>query len=202
MIGSPPTHDLSPYFRVLDDLDGPIDWPTLFGNDRPVVLDIGCGRGMFLVKHAEEHPGLNILGIEIDYREGRHGARRLQRRNLKNARVIGGDANIAIERYIPAESVQEAYVLFPDPWWKRRHRRRRLFTDVFVNRIRTMLRPEGVLNAWTDVEEYFEVMAALMNHHEGFVPLDPPEEKPAAHNLDYHTSFERRRRQAGAKIHR
>lgn len=157
---------------------------------------------MFLVKHAEDHPELNILGIEIDYREGRHGAARLQRRHLNNARVLGGDARIALEKYVPPRSVHEAYILFPDPWWKRRHRRRRLFTDVFVHHVREVLRPDGVLNAWTDVEEYFEVIAALMNHHPGFIALEPPEEKPAAHDLDYHTSFERKRRQAGETIYR
>lgn len=202
MTGSPPTRDLWPFFRVVDDVDGPIDWTAFFGNDKPVVLDIGCGRGMFLVKHAEEHPDLNILGIEIDYREGRHGAARLQRRQLENARVLGGDAKIVLEKLVPRESVHEAYVLFPDPWWKRKHRRRRIFTDVFVDQVRAVLKPDAILNVWSDVEEYFDVMAALMNHHAGFEAIEPPAEQPAAHDLDYHTSFERKRRQAGAEIHR
>ncbi|MFN0199572.1 MAG: tRNA (guanosine(46)-N7)-methyltransferase TrmB [Planctomycetaceae bacterium] len=202
MASTQPIQDLKPYFRVIDDLTGPIDWPTYFGNDSPVHLDIGCGRGMFLVKHAEEHPEINTLGIEIDYREGRHGAQRLQRRRLENARVLGGDARFALSKLIPPESVHEAFVLFPDPWWKRRHRRRRLFTDVFVEQVRHALKPDGLLHAWSDVKDYFDVMAALMNHHPRFVALEPPPEKPPANDLDYHTSFERKRRQAGETIYR
>lgn len=194
--------ELRPWFLTLHDLDGVVDFAKFFENEQPVELDIGCGRGLFLVNAAIEHPEANWLGIELDYREGRHSATKLFKRRLPNARVWGGDANVALDAHIAPASVAAVHVYFPDPWWKRKHRRRRLFTDVFVERIARVLQPGGLAHVWTDVGEYFEVMRALMDHSPRFEPLPPPEEKPAEHDLDYRTSFERKKRQAGQEIHR
>ncbi|MCA9072495.1 MAG: tRNA (guanine-N7)-methyltransferase, partial [Planctomycetaceae bacterium] len=87
--------DLTPWFRTLHDIEEPFDWSEIFGNDQPVEIDVGSGRGLFLFHSAEANPNINYLGIEIDYREGRRAARRLKKRNFANARVIGGDARIA-----------------------------------------------------------------------------------------------------------
>ena len=65
----PPTEDLTPWFLTLDDLGGSLDWAEFFDNSQPVELDIGCGRGLFLVNSALAHPETNYCGIEIDYRE-------------------------------------------------------------------------------------------------------------------------------------
>ena len=94
------------------------------------------------------------------------------------------------------------HVYFPDPWWKKKHRRRRVFTDEFADLAAQVLKPNGLLHSWTDVEEYFGVISALMNHHAQFTALEPPPERPPAHDMDYQTSFERRSRQAGCPIHR
>ena len=121
----PPTEDLAPWFLTLDDLDGVLNWSEFYGNDHPVELDIGCGRGLFLVNSATAHPETNYCGIEIDYREGRRTARRLKKRTMANARVLGGDARVALEKLVKPRSVAAVHVYFPDPWWKRKHRRRR-----------------------------------------------------------------------------
>jgi tRNA (guanine-N7-)-methyltransferase len=198
----PPTLDLRPWFLTLDDLDGPLDWRAFFGNDQPVEIDVGCGRGLFLVTASAAHPEVNYLGIEIDYREGRRGARRLWKRKARNARVLGGDVRRALERFVPPGSVSAVHVYFPDPWWKQKHRRRRVFTDEFVDRCARVLRPGGLLHSWTDVAEYFGVISALMDHHAEFQPLPPPDERDPRHDMDYQTSFERKKRQAGEPIHR
>lgn len=197
-----PPEDLRPYFLTLGDLDGPLDWTRFFGNEHPVEIDAGCGRGLFLANAALERPETNYLGIEIDYREARRGARRLRRREMPNARVLGGDVREAFDRYVPPGSISAVHVYFPDPWWKRRHRRRRLFTDEFVSLVARVLRPGGVVHVWTDVEEYFGVMSALMDHDPRFEPLPPPPERLPGHDMDYRTSFERKKRKAGAKIWR
>ena len=201
-MSSQPPPDLKPYFQTLDDLSGVIDWREFFGNAHPIELDIGCGRGMFLVNAGLMRPEINYLGIELDYKEARHGAKRVYKRKMPNVRVLGGDANIALERFIPPGSVAAVHVYFPDPWWKRKHLRRRLFTDRFADRIAAVLQPDGLLHVWTDVADYFEVVSALLNHHEQFAACPPPEERPAEHDLDYQTSFERKKRQAGYLIHR
>jgi tRNA (guanine-N7-)-methyltransferase len=197
-----PSVDLKPYFLTLDDLAAPLDWTTFFGNENQVELDIGCGRGLFLVNASTSHPQTNYLGIELDYKEGRRGARRLWKRSQPNARVLGGDARVALSKWIPRESVAAVHVYFPDPWWKRKHKRRRLVTDEFVDLAAAVLETGGLLHSWTDVEDYFAVIRALLDHHPAFEILPPPPEQAPAHDLDYQTSFERRKRQIGATIYR
>ena len=203
---SQPPNDLKPYFLVLDDIDqeygGQLDWPKFFGNDRPVEIDVGCGRGLFMFRASGEQPQRNFLGIEIDYKEGRRGARRLQKQQRTNARVLGGDVNVPFTRMIAHHSVDAIHVYFPDPWWKARHRRRRVFNDQFVDLCANLLKAGGELHSWTDVEEYFGVISGLMNHHALFDALPPPPERDAADDMDYQTSFERKKRKDGWTIHR
>jgi tRNA (guanine-N7-)-methyltransferase len=199
---NPPTVDLRPWFLALHDLDGPIDWREFFGNEQPVEIDVGCGRGLFLVTAATAEPGTNFLGIELDYREGRRAAKRLWKRKQPNARVLGGDVREAFGRYVPEESVAAVHVYFPDPWWKRKHRRRRVVTDEFVSLMHRVLQPGGLVHSWTDVDEYFGVISGLMNGDPRFEPLPPPPERPPEHDMDFQTSFERKKRKAGCVIHR
>ncbi len=202
---APPT-DLKPYFLTLHDVDaehgGVLDWPRFFGNDNPVELDVGSGRGLFLVNAGEQHPEINYLGIELDYHEGRRAARRLQKRELHNVRVLGGDVHLTFQKYIRPHSVDAVHVYFPDPWWKQKHRRRRVFTDRFADECARLLKPGGLLHSWTDVADYFEVIAGLMNHHSQFETLPPPTEQAPEHDLDYRTSFERKKRKLGCPIYR
>lgn len=194
--------NLLPWFRPLEEVESPFSWLEFFGNAGPVEIDVGSGRGLFLVNSAQQNPGTNYLGIEVDFREARRAARRLQRRQLPNARILGGDVRSAFLNFIPAASVSAVHVYFPDPWWKKKHRRRRVFTDEFADLAAMVLMPGGCLHSWTDVEDYFEVISALMNHHPQFVAQAPPAEHSPAHDLDYQTSFERRSRKAGFPISR
>ncbi|MCX7422950.1 MAG: tRNA (guanine-N7)-methyltransferase [Planctomycetia bacterium] len=207
--------DYRPYFLVFDELspylaeDDCLDWSKLFvasnatdNAAKPVELDVGCGRGMFLFNASTTRPETNFLGAEVDFHEARRGAKRLLKRTQPNARVVGGDVNYLLDKRIRAASLAAVHVYFPDPWWKRKHRRRRLFTDLFADRVARVLQPNGFLHMWTDVADYFEIVAALMDHHPLFVKQLTPEERPAAHDLDYTTGFERSRRLAGLPIHR
>ncbi len=194
--------DLTPWFVPLHDLNGPLCWSEMFGNEKPVEIDVGCGRGLFLVNSAEANPQINYLGLELEFREARRAARRLKKRNLENARILGGDVREAFLKQIVPGTVSAVHVYFPDPWWKRKHRRRRVFTDEFADLAANVLKPEGLLHSWTDVEDYFEVISGLMDHHPQFQTLSPPDERPPAHDMDFQTSFERKKRQAGCRIYR
>jgi tRNA (guanine-N7-)-methyltransferase len=147
-------------------------------------------------------PDHNYLGIELDYKEGRRSAKRLQKRALDHARVAGGDAKEFLRRNVPPHSVAAAHVYFPDPWWKRKHKKRRLFNDEFADLLAIVLQPGGLLHSWTDVEEYFGVISVLMNHHPDFESQQCPPLADPAHDLDYQTNFHRRRAQAGCTIYR
>jgi tRNA (guanine-N7-)-methyltransferase len=204
----PPPVDLRPWFLTFDDLDdyaGPdvaVDWRLMFGNDNPVEIDVGCGRGLFLVNAGSANPDINYLGIELYYKEGRRGARRLMKREMPNVRVLGGDVRVAFDKFVRPGSVSAIHVYFPDPWWKRKHKKRRVFTESLVEQMARLLKSGGLVHSWTDVEEYFGVIRALMDHHPRFEPLPPSPERPPAHDLDYQTSFERKKRQVGSTIHR
>jgi tRNA (guanine-N7-)-methyltransferase len=199
---TPPREDLSPWFVTPRDLAAPIDWRTFFGNGNPVEIDVGCGRGLFLYNESLAHPERNFLGIEIDLKEGRRTATRLKKRKAANARVLGGDVKQALGSLVPPHSVSVVHVYFPDPWWKRKHRRRRVFTDEFVNQTVKVLVPGGELSSASDVAEYFEIIRGLMDNDPRFEPLPPRPETAGEHVSDYLTSYERKARLRGEPIHR
>ena len=201
-----PAIDLKPYFLTMNDVeesfDGKLDWPTFFGNDAPVEIDVGCGRGLFLFHASAAHPQVNYLGIELDYKEARRGAQRLQKRQTHNARVLGGDVFEAFRKFIQPHSVSAIHVYFPDPWWKRKHRGRRVFNDHFSDLAAGLIQPGGLLHSWTDVEEYFGVISRLMDHHPLFEAMPTPVERTPQDDMDYQTSYERKKRQLGLPIYR
>jgi len=197
-----PIKPMKPWFQTIEDVSSSLNWPEFFGNDQPVELDIGCGRGLFLFNAALTTPHINFVGLEIDYREGRRTATRLMKQDLPNARVIGGDCRILLTEMIMPGSVHAAHVYFPDPWWKKRHHKRRLFNDEFTLMLARILRPGGLVNHWTDVADYFEMAQGLMDHHPDFVRCPTPVEREATSDMDYHTSFERKKRKLGLPIYR
>lgn len=197
-----PIKPLKPYFQVVDDLGDSVDWKEFFGNDNPVELDIGCGRGLYIFNAAVANPQINYLGLEIDYREGRRTATRFMKREMANARVIGGDCNLLLSKMIARNSVSAAHVYFPDPWWKKRHHKRRLFTPEFCDLLADVVMPEGFVHSWTDVIEYFDIIEELMDGHASFVTKEAAAEREAEHDMDYQTSFERKKRKLGLPIYR
>ena len=197
-----PVKPLKPWFQTIDDVDISLDWSDFFGNDHPVQLDIGCGRGLFIVNESERNTDTNYLGLEIDYREGRRAAMRLLKRQQRNARIIGGDCNVILAKMIEPGSVAAAHIYFPDPWWKKRHHKRRLFTSEFVSLLARVLACHGCVHSWSDVAEYFETIQQLMDDHPKFEMLAPPKEREPEHDMDYQTSFERKKRKLGLPIYR
>lgn len=198
-----PADDLRPYFLTLRDIPAPpLNPGELFGNVHPLEIEVGSGRGLFLVNAGMQCPDTNFLGIEYDFKEARRGARRLQKRALANVRIIGADARVVMAKYLPDGCAAALHVYFPDPWWKRRHKKRRIFNAEFLVQAARILQVGGLLHAWTDVEEYFRVITELVAENSAFTALPVPEERPAAHDMDYHTSFERKKRKLGLPIFR
>ncbi len=181
---------------------GPIDWGLLFGNERPVEVEVGCGKGLFLSNAASQRLAHNFFAIEISRKYALFAADRVFRRGLSNARVARADASQVLRDWLPAASVSALHVYFPDPWWKRRHKKRRVFTAEFVQQASRLLIPGGELQLATDVEEYFGLMKRLVAAHASFAPIAAPAMHEPEHDLDYLTNFERKARMAGKSVFR
>ncbi len=147
---------------VPPDGPAPLDWRAVFENDQPVELEIGSGKGLFLLNAAAANPGRNFLGVELSPKYATIAAGRLQRHACRNAKIMRADARLVMARLVPAGSVKAVHVYFPDPWWKKRHKKRRVMTDAFLADVKRCLEPDGELRVASDVEEYFSVIRALI----------------------------------------
>jgi len=175
----------------------PIDWRALFGNDCPVEIEVGFGKGLFLLAQAQARPDTNFFGIEIERKYALLGASRIARRQLPNVKLACTDARWFMKERIGASSVSALHVYFPDPWWKTRHRKRKLFTLAFADQCVRVLQGGGCLHFATDVADYFAETLVMLNGIAALRPLPAP--VSAAEPM---TNFERKYRQEGRPIHR
>jgi len=145
----------------LSQFEKSLSWPSLFGNHNPVVCEIGSGKGRFLISSAAANPALNYLGIERAMKYHRVIRERVERLALGNVRLLNSDAVHFVKTYVPPLSVQHYYILFPDPWPKKRHLKRRLVTQEFLGQLLKTLAPGGCIHYKTDFEDYFEQMLSV-----------------------------------------
>jgi tRNA (guanine-N7-)-methyltransferase len=156
----------------------PLELRSLFGNDNPVILEIGSGKGRFLVRHAEDHPDANVLGIEMSLHYHRVIVDRIVRRGIPNVRVVNHDAFLVLQKMLPPQSIQEIHIYFPDPWPRPREQKRRIIRPAAAIEMNRVLREDG--RGWyvTDHRTYFEsavpVMAAVFEIESGEIRHDPP----------------------------
>jgi tRNA (guanine-N7-)-methyltransferase len=197
-----PKIDLSGHLKTFEQLPKPWDPSVLFGRSAPLEIEVGSGKGLFLRSHAAMRPDTDFLGIEIAHRYAEFTAASLAKRELRNAVIVSGDAIRIFTELLPDDSLNAVHVYFPDPWWKTRHRKRRVMRETFVCHVQRVLRPGGSLHFWTDVEEYFQVTLQLLAEKTTLIgPIEVPE-SPAEHDMAYRTHFERRMRLASEPIYR
>jgi len=170
----------------------PVPWAAVFGNDGPVEVEIGPGRGELLLAYATAAPTRNFFAIERAARAAAAVMEKAVARRLANVRIVAGDARCIIARLVPDASVAAYHLYFPDPWPKRRHRARRLNEPSFAGELVRTLTRSGVLHLASDlrslVDDFALVLAAA-----GLVPepgATPPAGRPT-------TAFERKYAQAG-----
>jgi tRNA (guanine-N7-)-methyltransferase len=197
-----PLEELAPYLLPVPEATGPLAWLEIFGNDRPVEIEVGFGKGLFLLTAAQACPHVNFVGVEIVRKYQLFTANRVAKRHLRNVHLACADAREFLRDYVGPQSVQAVHVYFPDPWWKQRHRKRRVFTEEFARQCQRILAPGGTLHVVTDVEEYFGVMTAVVTQHTSLQMVPPPDPTQPAHDLDYLTNFERKFRKEGRPIFR
>ena len=173
-----------------------VDSVRLFGRNARLQVDLGCGDGSFLCELAPWFPEKNLLGIDRLTKR----VEKVRRKAVKidNVRVLATDTLFAVRYLLPQNSVETFYLLFPDPWPKRRHQERRIFTCEFLDAIAAALQQNGVLRVATDQVDYFRQMERLSREHSRFeiVPWSPND---VVFPL---TKFERVFRQQGVPIYR
>ncbi|MEM9367055.1 MAG: tRNA (guanosine(46)-N7)-methyltransferase TrmB [Planctomycetota bacterium] len=200
--------DLSQHLLDVDHLPALVTSTTLFENSLPLEIEVGSGKGLFIQNESERHPDVNYLGIEVARKYATHAAARLARRGRENARMASGDAGKAFDpeqgdSQIPEASLAGVHVYFPDPWWKKRHRKRRVLSRENILHFARAIKLGGKLHFWTDVLDYFEQTVELIAEvaPELGVPV-PQVQRDAEHDLDYHTHFERRSRKLAIPVYR
>ena len=198
----PATVDLSRFLKTPDELPVPWNSAAIFGRSAPLELEIGSGKGLFIRSAAERCPQHDFLGIEIGPKYARFSAAGIAKRSLPNAVMVCGDAADILEESIPGNALEAVHVYFPDPWWKRAHRKRRVLRTAVLQLIERRLRSGGSLHFWTDVEEYFRTTLTLLAQTTTLQgPFEVPQ-REAEHDFDYQTHFERRTRLHGDAVFR
>lgn len=174
----------------------PLDLATVFSRPAPLEVDLGCGDGSFLVAMAEKFSERNFLGVERMLGRVRSACGRATRQALSNVRVLRVETSYAVEYLLPPGSTAVAHLLFPDPWPKKRHQRRRIVTKDFLAAVHRLLAPDGSFRIATDQADYFDAIRELIAGSTFIEEAAGPEE---AFPL---TTFEKRFRADGAAIYR
>ncbi len=164
---------------------------TLFGNDHPLALEIGCGIGDFVVQIAARQPERNFIAIDIFNQGCRQTCARIEQSGLTNILMMRIEARYLMHRHLGEKSLSAIYINCPDPWPKKRQRKRRLFNHEFTDLALHCLEDGGRLNFCTDFADYGETVAAMLSRDKRFENLSPA---AYTHDLgDYPTSKYMRR---------
>jgi len=194
-------HCLWPPIFAMDRLIGAmqaarLDLVRLFRRNAPLHVDLGCGDGSFLCEMAQQFPKRNFLGIERLTKRVEKVRRKAEK--IENVRVLRAETLFAVRYLLPECSVAAFYLLFPDPWPKRRHQFRRIFNGDFLDSVAVALEKHGILRVATDQLDYFHQIERLSRAHLQLqiVPQSPDEAVLPI------TKFERKFREYGLPIYR
>ena len=145
-----------------EDLDGKIDFVRIFGRASPIHIEIGAGKGTFLLNQAKARPDDNFLGIEWARKYYRYAVDRIGRWGLTNVRIIRTDAAAFVADSIGEDSIDCFHIYFPDPWPKKRHHKRRFICPANLEHLIRCLKVGGQLKIATDHADYFEVIKMVL----------------------------------------
>ncbi len=198
---NPDSHDVSPGPADRDSFLDPfliepgdwcrrLDWRAIFGvPEPPVEIDVGAGKGRLLIESARKDPAAGFVGIERQLVRVRKIARKALRAGLRNVRLIRAEARYVLEYLVPPSTVRTVCILFPDPWPKKRHHKRRLLREGIDEILFRCLRPGGKIHLATDHLEYFEEISALFDASPFFERQDPDDPANRRPITEFETIF-------------
>ncbi len=187
---------VEPIGLLSDDLSARVDGRALFGNDNPLELEIGSGKGLFLADQAKARPQANFLGLENARLYWQYASDHLRRHGCLNTRIVLADAARFVSERLTDTCLTAVHIYFPDPWPKRRHHKRRLIQGPFLEQVERVLVPDGLLQVVTDHEDYFrQIDRVLRGSNLERVPFRPPGSGEDEELVG--SSFERKYRREG-----
>ncbi len=189
----------SPYGIIGDD--SKLDFSSLFGNTRPVILEIGFGNGDATWQMARAHPEENYVGVEVHKPGVGHLLLKIEEHGLDNVRVACEDAVELLKKRVPANSLEGVRIFFPDPWHKKRHHKRRIIQPQFIALLAEKMRSGGVLHMATDWEPYAEHMLEVMHDSSAFENIAPQGETCSRPEWRPETKYEKRGERLGHGVY-
>lgn len=141
-------------FELLIEEKGLLDFHKIFGNKNPVHIEIGSGRGEFLLRIAEQNPGINYIGIDLKEKRVKTIFRKLYKEKLKNVRIAKIFLDEESIKFLPPNSIDKIYLQHPDPWPKKKHFHRRIIQPQFIDILHKLLMNGGIVDIATDHEDY------------------------------------------------
>jgi len=148
--------------------EGSFSLEDLIAGSGPLELDIGFGRGLSLFERTAAAPESRIIGIEVKTKLAYKAAERLEKRRIEKVKILCGDAREILKRAEPSRSVERVALHFPDPWWKKRHDKRRVIGEALLGELTRLMAPGGELFIQTDVEHRAEQYRAQLHNTPGF----------------------------------
>ena len=175
------------------DIEGKIDFSKIFGRKAAVHIEVGSGKGTFLVNQAVFRPEINFLGIEWANKYYKFAVDRVGRRAMGSVRIVRTEAALFIAENVGDETVDCIHIYFPDPWPKKRHHKRRFLCTANVEQFHRCLKNGGLVNIATDHQEYFQWMGEVFDgFKDRFEKTDFVKPAGANENENAGTNFERK----------
>ncbi len=185
-----------------EEIEGRCDFERIFGRKNSVHIEIGSGKGTFLLNQAKAQPETNFLGIEWANKYYRHAVDRIGRWAIENVRIIRADAAVFITDFLPDKSVDCFHIYFPDPWQKKRHHKRRFVNQANLDQMLRCLTPAGTIRMATDHPDYYQVMTEVIKSNNSRlekIDFFPTASADAGEWVG--TNFERKYLKQGRKIY-
>ncbi len=175
---------------------------SILRSESVLEIEVGSGKGLFLRSAAKAKPDVTFVGLEIAVKYAKMSADKLEALGLSNATCFCADGVRVMDEVVPAGRLDGVHVYFPDPWWKARHKKRRVLNERMIVGIDRALRSGGLFHFWTDVLDYYESTIEMIASLTNWNGPQIVEERESADDMDYHTHFERRTRRNGMPVYR